>query len=100
MNFSRRKFLTKSAAGAAAIASIPTIVSSCISNNNDEPKEKYSILTNGNTILFQGDSITDAGRDKENEFPNNSRSFGHGYAFLAASSLLNSLPEKELTIYH
>ena len=100
MNFSRRKFLTKSAAGAAAIASIPAIVSSCVSPDCDESKEKYSMIAKGNTILFQGDSITDAGRDKENELPNNSRSFGYGYAFLAASSLLNSLPEKELTIYN
>ncbi len=100
MDFSRRKFLVKSAAGATALASIPAIVSSCMSPNSDESKEKYSIFEKGNTILFQGDSITDAGREMEKELPNNSGSFGHGYAFLAASSLLNALPEKELTIYN
>ena len=100
MNQSRRNFLTKSAVGAAALASIPAIVSSCIPSEEGESNEKYSILKKGNTILFQGDSITDAGRDREKELPNNSRSFGFGYAFLAASSLLNSLPEKELTIYN
>ncbi len=57
-------------------------------------------MKKGNTVLFQGDSITDAGRDKEKELPNNPRSFGQGYAFLAASALLNALPEKSLIIYN
>lgn len=100
MNLSRRNFLTKSAAGAAALASIPTIVSLCISSEKEEQKEKYSLFEKGNTVLFQGDSITDAGREKEKELPNNPRSFGSGYAFLAASALLNALPEKDLTIYN
>jgi len=100
MNLSRRNFLTKSAAGAAALASIPAIVSSCISPANEEHKEKFTLFEKGNTILFQGDSITDAGREKEKELPNNAGSFGRGYAFLAASNLLNALPEKELTIYN
>ena len=32
--------------------------------------------------------------------PNNPKSFGSGYAFLAASALLNALPEKDLTMYN
>ncbi len=50
--------------------------------------------------MFQGDSITDAGREKNRELPNYGSSFGGGYAFLAASYLLNEMPEKELTIYN
>jgi lysophospholipase L1-like esterase len=100
MNLSRRNFLLKSTAGAAALASIPAIVSSCASFKEKPSKEKYSLLGKSNTILFQGDSITDAGREKEHELPNNSRSFGWGYAFLAASALLNELPQKGLTIYN
>ncbi len=100
MNLSRRKFLTKSAVGVTALGSIPAIVSSCVSPNSKETKDKYSILTKGDTIVFQGDSITDAGREREKELSNNPGSFGSGYAFLAASSMLNSLPEKELTIYN
>jgi len=98
MNLSRRKFLTKTAVSAAALASIPTIVSASISPSNK--KNKYSLFEKGNTVLFQGDSITDAGREKKKELPNSSGSFGHGYAFLAASALLNALPEKDLTIYN
>ena len=99
MNLSRRNFLFKSAAGAAALASIPTIVSAAIPGGG-EKKNNFSLFGNVNTVLFQGDSITDAGRDKEKELPNNPRSFGQGYAFLAASALLNALPEKQLTIYN
>ena len=100
MTTSRRKFLMKSATGAAALISIPGIVSASIPNIGNKTKKKYSIFKKGNTILFQGDSITDAGREKEKELPNNPKSFGSGYAFLAASALLNALPEKNLTIYN
>ena len=100
MNLSRRNFLMKSAAGTAALASIPAIVTASIGAEKGAEKEKYTLFGNGNTVLFQGDSITDAGRDKEKELPNNARSFGLGYAFLAASALLNVMPEKNLTIYN
>lgn len=100
MNINRRNFLFKSAAGAAALASIPAIVSASIPANKKKSKAKYSIFEKGNTVLFQGDSITDAGREKEKEEANSPRSFGSGYAFLAASALLNALPEKNLTIYN
>jgi len=100
MNLNRRKFLMKSAAGAAAITSIPAIVNSCVPSTGEKSKDKYSFFEKGYTVLFQGDSITDAGREKRKELPNNAGSFGRGYAFLAASNLLNAMPEKELTIYN
>jgi len=100
MNFSRRKFLTKSAIGATALMSIPTIVSSCISTDTKTSNKKKSLFGKGDIILFQGDSITDAGREKKKELVNNPRSFGSGYAFLAASSLLKTLAEKDLKIYN
>ncbi len=97
MSLSRRNFLFKSTAGAAALATVPTIVSACISPS---PNTKTINFASGDTVLFQGDSITDAGRDKTKELPNNSKSFGMGYAFLAASNLLKAMPEKNLTIYN
>lgn len=100
MNLSRRSFFTKSAVGAAALASIPSIVSATIAPEKEKTQDKYTLFGNGNTVLFQGDSITDAGRDKEKELPNIARSFGLGYAFLASSALLNALPEKNLTMYN
>ena len=100
MNFSRRRFISRSAVGAAALVSIPAIVNNAIGSTSVGEKSKYKIFEKGNTILFQGDSITDASREKQQELPNNPRSFGQGYAFLAASSLLNALPEKSLMIYN
>ena len=41
-------------------------------------------------ILFQGDSITDAGRDRRNYFD-----LGHGYPLYAAEGLRAACPEKE-----
>ena len=95
MNLSRRNFLFKSTAGAAALASIPTIVSASIPAD-----AKKTIFRKDDTVLFQGDSITDAGRDKKKEVANRSWSFGTGYAFLAASHLLNAFAKENLTVYN
>ncbi len=100
MDLSRRNFFVKSVVGAAALSSIPSIISASMLPELKESKEKNRIFGAGSTVLFQGDSITDAGRDKKNELANNAHSFGLGYAFLAASALLNELPEKNLTIYN
>lgn len=95
MNLSRRNFLFKTGLGATTLASIPSIVSCAI------PSSASALsLTKNDTLLFQGDSITDAGRDKKKELPNRSWSFGNGYAFLAASHLLNALAEYDLSIYN
>lgn len=98
MILSRRKFIGQSVTGVAAIASIPAIASGCIPQKANAGN--YSSLKKGDVVLFQGDSITDAGREKEKELPNNPKSFGSGYAFLAASRLMNALPELELTLYN
>ncbi|MCE4565390.1 SGNH/GDSL hydrolase family protein [Maribellus sp. CM-23] len=95
MNLSRRNFLLKSSAGAAALASIPGIVSAAIPG-----EKKAGLFKKDDVVLFQGDSITDAGREKAKELPNNGSSFGGGYAFLTASYLLNAMPENNLTIYN
>lgn len=99
MNFSRRSFLTKSVKGAAALASIPAIVSAC-SPDKENKIENFKILEENDIILFQGDSITDAGRNQKKEMPNNNRAFGTGYAYIAASKLLHDFPEKKLAIYN
>jgi lysophospholipase L1-like esterase len=54
----------------------------------------------GSVILFQGDSITDAGRKKDIPDANNSKALGNGYAALAAGELLGAYPEAELKIYN
>lgn len=60
-----------------------------------------SILSKDCTILLQGDSITDFGRDKGREnIVNDSAALGKGYAFLIAAQLLADMPEDNLKIYN
>jgi len=47
----------------------------------------------GTTILFQGDSITDCGRDRAATAPNLAGALGNGYPLLVASRLLAERPE-------
>lgn len=58
-------------------------------------------LHQGATILFQGDSITDAGRDRERQDqPNDGRSLGRGYPFLLAGEILRDHRSLDLNIYN
>lgn len=97
MSLSRRNFLRQSMTGVTVAAAIPAIVASCVPN---EKKHQNTILKKGDNILFQGDSITDAGRDRNRKMPNTPRAFGAGYAFIAASSLMAARPELDLTVYN
>lgn len=49
----------------------------------------------GKVILFQGDSITDGNRLKDNEWDLNHQ-MGHGYAYIVNSTLGAKYPEKNL----
>lgn len=95
MIFDRRKFVKTAAAGTIAGLFIPDIVSAAIA-----PKTKKITLEKDSVILFQGDSITDGGRDKDNNYPNDFSALGHGYPLLAASKLLHAYPSKNLQIYN
>jgi lysophospholipase L1-like esterase len=57
-------------------------------------------LNKGDVILFQGDSITDAGRDKKRQAANDGRSLGRGYPFTIASQLLSANPSLGLQIHN
>lgn len=97
MDKSRRTFLGTSLMGAAMAISLPEIVKAAIKPSHSAPKIR---IQENDVIVFQGDSITDAGRDKENNSPNNNRALGTGYAFIAAASLLHSQAPKQLAIYN
>jgi lysophospholipase L1-like esterase len=92
----RRNFIRTAAVGAVASLSIPQIVAAA----NLSLKGKKVKLKKDDVILFQGDSITDAGRDKTNLTTNNNKALGTGYAFLTAAELLNKHPDKNLSIYN
>ena len=51
-------------------------------------------------ILFQGDSITDAGRNRRQAGPNNASAMGRGYPFLIGSWLLATRNDPNLKIYN
>lgn len=60
-----------------------------------------SLIQPGDTILFQGDSITDAGRNRDQgDQPNHQPAMGGGYAWMAASQLLVSRAADELKIFN
>lgn len=92
---SRRSFIKKAALGTIAAISIPEIVSAAVPKGG--PKIK---LLKGQTILFQGDSITDAGRNKEDMGYNTARPLGTGYAMLTAAQLLLRYAHLDLKIYN
>jgi len=52
------------------------------------------------TILFQGDSITDAGRNKAHYYLNQGGGMGGGYVKHIVTELLGSNPTSELKIYN
>jgi len=95
----RRSFLKKAAMGSMMALSMPEIVSAAFAKEPAAKAAKIS-LKKDDVILFQGDSITDAGRKREDAKPNDVGSLGRGYSFLAAASLLEKHADKNLQIYN
>ncbi len=57
-------------------------------------------ISTHSVILFQGNSITDAGRDRSAAGPNSPAGLGQGYARMVARALLNRRPEAQLQCYN
>ncbi len=96
----RRIFFGKAATSAIVLAAIPSILAVSMPASKKKPHGILSTLKTGDVILFQGDSITDAGRDKVKEEANSPGSFGMGYAYLAAANLLNTMASVQPVIYN
>lgn len=77
------------AAGAGALASA-----------DSHAATKKASLNMNDVVLFQGDSITDAGRAKDNGNPNDMGALGRGYAAMLASALLGAHSDKKLQCYN
>ena len=82
---SRRDFLKNSSLVGMGTLAIPQIVSAAFAGQ--KIKRKVTI-SKDDLILFQGDSITDSGRKKDNADANNASALGNGYAMIATSTLL------------
>jgi len=91
---SRRRLLAT-----AGIAGLASSISTNLMAGHHEKANQLS-LSKGTTILFQGDSITDGGRDKKNQIANQQKALGAGYAWMAASHLLIKNPQLNLTIHN
>ena len=88
----RRQLLQTSAIAAAALSSTSSGVFAAESNAR---------LKEGDVVLFQGDSITDAGRDRKSEGnANHSRGLGTGYPFLIAGGLLQAHAKLGLKVFN
>ena len=96
-NNSRRNFLKNSGFAGVAMLAIPALVSSAFTEEKNTNKID---IKKDDVILFQGDSITDAGRKKDSNFPNHAAELGSGYAMLAGSQLLYEFANKNLKIYN
>ncbi|MCB0664501.1 MAG: SGNH/GDSL hydrolase family protein [Saprospiraceae bacterium] len=57
-------------------------------------------IPQGLRILFQGDSITDAGRDRGDYYANRGRGMGGGYVYQIVSELLGNHPGAELQCFN
>lgn len=77
-------------------ASIPKILSAALVSE----RVKKNTLTKDNIILFQGDSITDAGRNKEDTTFNNPGALGSGYALLAGAAIIEKYASLNLKVYN
>jgi len=96
VNYSRRSFIKKSAVGTLAAVSLPQILSVAVPKG----KIKEIILGKGQTILFQGDSITDSGRKWDDQGFNTASNLGTGYPCLAGASMLNKYADLNLKVFN
>jgi lysophospholipase L1-like esterase len=89
MHTSRREFVKKITQNGIATLAIPSL----FSVHQSEP----SIPAKGLTILFQGDSITDGNRTRNQDW---NHVMGHGYQCLIASRLWFDYPERDFMFYN
>ena len=92
----RRNFIKKAALGGLLTVSIPEIISASMVTS----AMKKNSLTRDNIILFQGDSITDSGRNKDDNSYNNSQALGTGYPMLAGAELLEKHASLNLKVFN
>jgi len=89
----RRDFFKKASLTTASLAGLPILARASNSLKiNEFPKEQI--------IVFQGDSITDAGRNRSRYYANDAGGLGYGYVFQIVAELLGSNPSKDLKCYN
>ena len=99
MKDSRRDFLKKGLLAGAGALMIPELAKAVVEEHTAVNAPKIT-LKKDSVILMQGDSITDAGRDKANNNANSFDMLGGGYSLFIASQLLAKHADKQLKIYN
>jgi lysophospholipase L1-like esterase len=94
---SRRNFVKNTSLATVAALSMPALTTTTFAAGK---AGKEIALAKNDIILFQGDSITDASRKKDDDKWNSPAALGNGYAFLAAAHLLRHHAGKDLKIYN
>jgi len=88
----RRHFLQQITALGALTSVAPTLAGALPQESSRKNKTGA-----GFTFLFQGDSITDGNRTRDNDW---NHVMGHGYAFIIASKLWYEFPAKQFHFFN
>lgn len=99
MENSRRSFFKKGIAAGVGAMMIPELAKATILEHASANASKISLKKNS-VVLFQGDSITDAGRDRADVNCNSQGQLGYGYSLYTAAGLLAKYGDKQLKIYN
>lgn len=91
----RRNFLKEIGLTALGATVIPNLVSA----HNPSPK-KLSFDMEAPVVLFQGDSITDAGRNEGQYYANQAGGMGQGYVMQIVGELLGNHPKQNFQCYN
>jgi len=97
----RRQFVQAGVGvGAAGLAALGGLERALAADAAQPARPAESLIKPGDVVLFQGDSITDAGRKKDDPAANSPAALGNNYAWFAASQLLVDSPEAKLKIFN
>ncbi|HEX3599993.1 MAG TPA: GDSL-type esterase/lipase family protein, partial [Lacipirellulaceae bacterium] len=98
---SRRAFVQAGLGlGAVSLAALGAVDELLAADTAQQTKSASPLVRPGDTILFQGDSITDAGRKRGIDEANSEPALGTGYAWLAAAQMLVDAPDAKLKIFN
>ena len=92
MKLDRRNFIKNSSLTSLALATSPFVAQELTVTPAKMPKKL--------TVLFQGDSITDAGRAKDKKGANSVPGMGRGYVLQTAAQLAAKYPATDFSIYN
>ena len=90
----RRNFLKQVSISSLGLVSIPVL------SEFNFKESKIKDIPDNLTVLFQGDSITDAGRNRGSYYANKGRGMGGGYVYQIVAELLGNHPAKGFRCYN